>query len=75
MAGDKDELRAAPRSCCRLPPPPLNMAKIGFIFFAPAAEVLCETDLALLTACRELTMSDARGEKSVKIPSPEEQFL
>ena len=51
------------------------MAKIGFIFFFPAVEVLCETDLALLTACSELTMSVARGEKSVKIPSPEEQFL
>ena len=48
---------------------------MGFIFFFPAVDVLCETDLALLTACSELTMSVARGEKSVKIPSPEEQFL
>ena len=89
MEGDEDELRALLLWCCLLLPPPppppppppaplpplLNMAKIGFIFFFPAAEVLCERDLALLMACSELTMSVARGEKSVKIPSPEEQFL
>lgn len=59
----------------------LSIAKIGFIFFLPAWLVLpfccslCETDLALLMAWSELTMSVARGEKKVKMPSPEEQFL